>query len=79
MKNAFDAKGNFGDWIQNDWESDDYIENSNRRNPAPSYNRSTGAEEKPEALHWFLAILITLATSPLFWIAILVLGFWIEK
>lgn len=30
MKNPFDPINNFDEWIQNDWESDDYIENHDR-------------------------------------------------
>lgn len=78
MKNAFDAQNNFGEWIQNDWESDDYIENS-RRKPRVRKSAANSAEEKPKAWHYVVATIITLATSPIFWIAIVALAFWIER
>lgn len=78
MKNAFDARGNFKEWIQNDWESDDYIENS-RRNSAVRKSAAEPTEEKPTAWHYLLAVIITLVSSPLFWIAIVALAFWIDR
>ena len=33
MKNPFDPINNFDEWIQNDWESDDFIENQDRNLP----------------------------------------------
>lgn len=78
MKNAFDARGNFGEWIQNDWESDDYIENS-RRNSAVKKSAAEPTEEKPTAWHYLLAVIITLVSNPIFWIAIVALAFWIDK
>jgi hypothetical protein len=71
MKNAFDPQGNFSEWIQNDWESDDYIEH---QKPQRNY-RNSAPQEKTEAKYWILAILLYIVKSPLFWIAILVIGF----
>ena len=77
MKNAFDAQGNFSEWIQNDWESDDYIENS-RRNSAARKSVQKSNEKTP-AWAYLLAVIITLVQNPLFWIAIVALAFWIDK
>ena len=71
MKNTFDPQGNFSEWIQNDWESDDYIEHEKTQR---NY-RSSAPQEKTEAKYWILAILLYIVKSPLFWIAILVIGF----
>ncbi|MBR3397102.1 MAG: hypothetical protein IKG70_04535 [Lachnospiraceae bacterium] len=42
MKNPFDPINNFDEWIQNDWESDDFIENQNR-SQLPEQDPGTGA------------------------------------
>ena len=69
MKNAFDAQANLNEWIQNDWESDDFIENS-RGNSGKSNSGTNSAEAKPNAGHYLLAILYLLAVNPLVWIGI---------
>ncbi len=69
MKNAFDARANLNEWIQNDWESDDFIENS-REKTNKSNSGADSAEDKPNAGHYLLAILYLLAVNPLVWIGI---------
>ena len=65
--NAFDPQGNFSEWIQNDWESDDYIEKPyNRSEESNSELKSAG--EKSSAWAWVLAVLVYFLSNPLFWI-----------
>lgn len=67
MKNAFDAQGNFQEWIQNDWESDDYIAKTNNR-PREVKSDLKSSGEKSSAWAWVLAVLIYFLSNPLFWI-----------
>ncbi len=73
MKNVFDPQGNLDEWIQNDWESDDYIESQmeNQTETEPTFEN----EEKAPAWAVILAIAIFLARSPIFWIVVFFLIF----
>lgn len=69
------------EWIQNDWESDDYIEQEARRE-AERQKTTVEEDRVPEengqgkgisnGAAIFLAIVITIAKSPVFWILLLV-------
>lgn len=74
MKNAFDPKGNFNEWIQNDWESDDYIENHGKSRPVQTQKKAT--EKKSEAGYWILAVLIYFGSNPLFWFVLVAAIIW---
>ena len=65
--NTFDPQSNFSEWIQNDWESDDYIEKTyNRSEESKSELKSAG--EESSAWAWVLAVLVYFLSNPLFWI-----------
>jgi len=72
---VFDANKNHEDWIQNDWESDDYIRNSKGRKTV---------EEKDDNLvyvpkFWIIMYIIFFKSSILSLIAWFALGFAICK
>ena len=77
MANTFNPQKNLDGWIQDDWESDDYGEN--RRSDFRRSVSEQKTEEKDSGWLWALAIALYVLKSPLFWIGILVLGFWIDR
>ena len=82
MKNPFDPIHNHDEWIQNDWESDDFIEqqeiqsNMEQNYTEPSHQDS---DKKDPWWLWPLTIIIFLMKSPIFWIGIIILIFWIDR
>lgn len=78
MKNAFDAQANLNEWIQNDWESDDYINHepkidSKSKRKTERNNCIPKRKTYLSVLAWTLAVVVTLCKSPLFWAAIFML------
>ena len=73
IKNAFDPKGNFSEWIQNDWESDDFIEQQEKRNRSQPVTEPEQDGPPPKAWHGVLAVLITLLSNPLIWIVVVII------
>ena len=74
MKNPFDPVNNLDEWIQNDWESDDYIENQAGQSVPEEETWQESDESPGSAWAWILAVIITVIKSPLFWIVIVVLA-----
>ncbi len=70
---TFNPQENLSDWIQDDWESDDYIETTSN---IPRKNiQETKSKQKDSAWLWVLAVMLYFIKSPLFWIAVLIIGF----
>ena len=72
MAGTFNPQKDLNSWIQDDWESDDYIEKS--RSKSRSYVSQEKTEEKSSGWIWALAIAVYILKSPLFWIAVLGIG-----
>ena len=72
MLSTFDPRANLSDWIQDDWESDDYIETCNRSAVSKSEQKS---DKKDSPWLWLLAIAIFFMKSPLFWFALVAIVF----
>lgn len=70
--NTFNPQKNLNEWIQNDWESDDYIEKGRGKTEVSRSAQKT--EEHTSAGEWILAALIYLAIHPIFWIALIVIA-----
>lgn len=71
---TFNPQENLSEWIQNDWESDDYIEGASSRSQAKFQEKSNN--EKMSVWLWILAAILYFIKSPMFWIAVLVIGLW---
>lgn len=65
----------FDEWIQNDWESDDYIEQESMRETTKQETVPEGEWTASKRILAVLLILFKIAQNPIFWIIILILIF----
>ena len=82
MLDTFNPQTNLNEWIQNDWESDDFDEREIRANMERIWERNCEASphnwkyndtESVNPLWLAFAILGHLAVSPFFWVAMILL------
>ncbi len=73
MASTFNPQKDLNAWIQDDWESDDHIEKG--RGKTEVYRSAQKTEEKSSGWIWALAIAVYILKSPMFWIAVLIIGF----
>ena len=72
---TFNPQENLSDWVQDDWESDDFIETCNRSAVNKFEQKS---DEKDSPWLWLLAIAVFFMKSPLFWIALVAIALIID-